>query len=121
MATRTDPKVETRVIPAVSGWCPWLELDDMLPVAIETPDQWTAASIAVKARMRSSGDGGLVYDDKDAGTQILIAAGADRFVRLDERLFLGATAIAFAADGQAAARTISVAMLPAVLLLGVAR
>jgi hypothetical protein len=121
MATKTAPKVEDRVIPATSGFTPWLELNNMLPVAIEIPDQWTAANLVVKARMRSSGNGSLVYDDKDAGTQILIAAAADRFVRLDERLFLGAVSLAFSADGQAAARTISVALLPADLLLGVVR
>lgn len=118
----TNPKVENRVIPAVSGWSPWLELDfQWLPVAIETSDQWTPANITVKARMRSSGEGGLVYDDKDAGTQIVVAAAADRFVRLDERLFLGAKAIAFAADGQAAARTISIVIFPTDFVLGVAR
>jgi hypothetical protein len=115
------PKVENRVIPAVSGWSPWLDLGDLLPVAIETPDQWTPANITVKARMRNSGEGGLVYDDKDAGTQITVAAAADRFVRLDERLFMGALAIAFAADGQAAARTITISLLPANVVLAAGR
>ena len=64
MATRIDPKVEARAIPITSGWTTWLTLTDLLlVVAIETPVQWTAANLAIKARMRSAGAGGVVYDD----------------------------------------------------------
>jgi hypothetical protein len=121
MATKTAPKVVDLVIPQAAGFTPWLVLDDLLPVAIETPDTWTAANITVIARMRSAGAGALVFDDTTPGAQITVGAGVNRFIRLDERLFLGATHLAFSADGQLAPRTISVALLSANLLLGVAR
>jgi hypothetical protein len=119
MVTKLAPKVVDLVIPQTAGFTPFLALDDMLPVAIETPDVWTAANITVVARMRSAGAGALVFDDTTPGVQITIGAAANRFIRLDERLFLGATHLTFSADGQTAPRTISVALLSANLLLGV--
>jgi hypothetical protein len=120
MSSKISPKLEERVIPSPSGFSPWLDLGELRPVAIQTPPQWDTANITVRARMRTTGTGAQVWnDDQTSPAAIIIPAGPDRFIRLtDDKRFLGAASIAFAADGQTAPRTIAILLLPADLIGG---
>lgn len=99
MPNQSYPRV---TIPITSGYSSYIEMRGKALVGIEMPASWTAADITVKAKATNGSTGGVVYDDQ--GTQITIAADAGRYIRLDERLFQGCGYLAFAADGQAAAR-----------------
>lgn len=105
MATPARQRVVDVTIPITSGYSDYVDIKGFTLLAVETPAVWTGATaIAVKGKATSTSLGGVVYDDQ--GTQITIAADATRTIRLDERLFQGLSFLAFASDGQAAARTI---------------
>lgn len=109
---RAHERVTEVTIPITSGASPALDLSEATIVAIITPSSWTAADITPECALRSGADAawGTLYDD--LGATIVHSAGASRCIRLDERMYQHVAQVRFKADGQAAARTLLVKVVP---------
>jgi hypothetical protein len=96
------------VIPITSGVSPVVDLTGLTIVEIYTPSSWTAAAIVPYSAPTLTGTYAAMYDDNPdtGGTAISHGAGASRAIIVDELIYAHRRYVKFAADGQAAARTI---------------
>jgi hypothetical protein len=103
-----EGEIISLVIPATSGTSPAVNLSGVTIVEIYTPSSWTTAAIVPYSAPTLDGTYVPMYDDNPdtGGTAISHGAGASRAIVVDELIYAHRRYVKFAADGQAAARTI---------------